>query len=210
MELNATGFSALVRRTFRGSQAPEDFSPRRVFGDLPPDFLPKQPWKPASVLLPLVLHSDLPTVLFTQRTQGLQDHPGQVSFPGGSREQRDKDPVETALRETEEEIGLGRNHVEVAGYLSGYLTITGYSVTPVVGLVQPGFSLVTDPLEVAEVFEVPVAFLAEPGNRRVEHRELAGRQVGYYVFIYGQHRIWGATAAMLMNFLDKLATGTHT
>lgn len=172
--------------------------------------LPKPPWRPASVLLPLVMHPDGPTVLFTQRTEGLQDHAGQVSFPGGSREVRDKDPIETALRETEEEIGLDRSHVEIAGYLSGYLTVTGYTVTPVVGLVQPGFALSTDPLEVAEVFEVPLAFLADPANRRVEHRELAGHQVRYYVFTYGQHRIWGATAAMLVNFLDKLATGAYT
>jgi 8-oxo-dGTP pyrophosphatase MutT (NUDIX family) len=210
MDLSSENLSRLVRRTFDGSRAPDDFSPRPVVGDLPPGFLPKPPWRPASVLLPLVMRPDAPTVLFTQRTEGLQDHAGQVSFPGGSREARDKDPVETALRETEEEIGLDRSHVDVVGYLSGYLTVTGYTVTPVVGLVQPGFTLRTDPLEVAEVFEVPLAFLADPANRRVEQRELAGRQVGYYVFTYGQHRIWGATAAMLVNFLDKLATGAHT
>ena len=210
MYLSAENLSRLVRRTFEGSRAPEDFSPRPVVGDLPPGFLPKPPWRPASVLLPLVMHPEAPTVLFTQRTEALQDHAGQVSFPGGSREERDKDPVETALRETEEEIGLGRGHVEVAGYLSGYLTVTGYTVTPVVGLVRPGFTLTTDPLEVAEVFEVPLAFLMDPANRRVEQRELAGRSFGYYVFTYGQHRIWGATAAMLVNFLDKLATGADT
>jgi 8-oxo-dGTP pyrophosphatase MutT (NUDIX family) len=210
MDLSSENLSRLVRRTFDGSRAPDDFSPRPVVGDLPPGFLPKPPWRPASVLLPLVMRPDAPTELFTQRTEGLQDHAGQVSFPGGSREARDKDPVETALRETEEEIGLDRSHVDVVGYLSGYLTVTGYTVTPVVGLVQPGFTLRTDPLEVAEVFEVPLAFLADPANRRVEQRELAGRQVGYYVFTYGQHRIWGATAAMLVNFLATLATGAHT
>ncbi len=210
MDLSAENLSRLVRQTFEGSRAPNDFSPRPVVGDLPPGFLPKPPWRPASVLLPLVMHPDGPTVLFTQRTEGLQDHAGQVSFPGGSREVRDKDPIETALRETEEEIGLDRSHVEIAGYLSGYLTVTGYTVTPVVGLVQPGFTLRTDPLEVAEVFEVPLAFLADPANRRVEQRELAGRTFGYYVFTYGQQRIWGATAAMLVNFLDKLATGAYT
>ena len=210
MDLSAKNFPRLVRRTFEGSRAPEDFSPRRVLGDLPPDFLPKAPWRPAAVLLPLVTHADMPTVLLTRRTERLQDHAGQVSFPGGSREERDQDPVATALRETEEEIGLGRSHVEVAGFLDGYLTVTGYTVTPVVGLVRPGFALAIDPLEVAEVFEVPLSFLADPLNRRVERRELAGRDVGYYVFTYGQHRIWGATAAMLVNFLDKLATGAHT
>lgn len=207
MDVNGIDFPEFVRRTFEGSRAPSDFSPRRVLGDLPPDFLPKQPWKPAAVLLPLVVHPEMPTVLLTQRTERLQDHAGQVSFPGGSREDRDRDPVETALRETEEEIGLSRSHVEVAGYLSGYLTVTGFSVSPVVGLVRPGFTLAVDPLEVAEVFEVPLSFLADPLNRRVEERVFAGRNVGYYVFNYEQHRIWGATAAMLVNFLDTLATG---
>ena len=207
MNFNSNDFPDLVRRAFGGNRAPEDFSPRRAVGDLPPDFLPKQPWKPASVLVPLVTHPDMPTVLLTQRTQGLQEHAGQVSFPGGSREQRDRDPVETALRETEEEIGLDRSYVEIAGYLSGYLTITGYAVSPVVGLVHPGFTLKLDPLEVAEVFEVPLAFLADPLNRQVEERQWAGPKVSYYVFNYGQHRIWGATASMLVNFLDSLTKG---
>ncbi len=207
MNFNSNDFPDLVRRAFGGNRAPEDFSPRRAVWDLPPDFLPKQPWKPASVLVPLVTHPDMPTVLLTQRTQGLQEHAGQVSFPGGSREQRDRDPVETALRETEEEIGLDRSYVEIAGYLSGYLTITGYAVSPVVGLVHPGFTLKLDPLEVAEVFEVPLAFLADPLNRQVEERQWAGPKVSYYVFNYGQHRIWGATASMLVNFLDSLTKG---
>ena len=206
MELKGGNFPEFIRRRFAGTRAPEDFSPRRVLGDLPPDFLPKQPWKPASVLLPLVTRPE-PTVLFTQRTERLQDHAGQVSFPGGGREPMDADPVETALRETEEEIGLTRRHVEVAGYLRGYLTISGYTVTPVVGLVQPGFTLKTDPLEVAEVFEVPLEFLADLTNRKVESRTLAGKDVGFYVFQYQAHRIWGATAAMLVNFLDALLAG---
>ena len=207
MELKGGNFSELIRRRFAGTQAPADFSPRRVLGDLPSGFLPRQPWKPASVLLPLVAHPDAPTVLLTRRTEQLQDHAGQVSFPGGGREARDMDPVETALRETEEEIGLPRRHVEVVGYLRGYLTITGYAVTPVVGLVQPGFSVKIDPLEVAEVFEVPLNFLANPRNREVQTRELGGRDVGFYVFRYAGHSIWGATAAMLVNFLDALLAG---
>lgn len=207
MELNYENFSQHVRHTFKSSRAPEDFSPRRAVGQLPPDALPQQPWRPAAVLLPLVIHPDMPTVLLTQRTEGLHEHAGQISFPGGGREARDLDPVETALRETQEEIGLKRSQVEVAGFLDGYLTITGYTVTPVVGLVQPGFILALDPLEVAEVFEVPLSFLMDPLNRKVEQREWAGRSVSYYVFTYGQHRIWGATAAMLVDFLDKLAAG---
>lgn len=205
MELNGANFPELIHRVFGDSRAPEDFSPRRAMSDLPPEFRPAPPWKPAAVLVPLVLHPDMPTVLLTQRTEGLHDHAGQVSFPGGSREDRDPDPVATALRETEEEIGLDRRYVEVAGYLEGYLTITGFAVTPVIGLVQPGFSLALDPLEVAEAFEVPLSFLMDPANRRMEGRELGGRKVGYYVFDYGPHRIWGATAAMLVGFMDTLA-----
>jgi 8-oxo-dGTP pyrophosphatase MutT (NUDIX family) len=207
MELKGIYFPELIRRLFGESPLPKDFSARDAVGDLPPELRPAQPWKPAAVLLPLVMHPHTPTILFTRRTEGLQDHAGQVSFPGGSREASDSDSVATALRETEEEIGLDRSYVEVAGYLQGYLTITGFAVTPVVGLVQPGFSLALDPLEVAEIFEVPLSFLLDPVNRRVEGRELGGRRVGYYVFEYGQHRIWGATAAMLVGFLDKLRAG---
>src|SRR6185437_5116479 len=167
MELKGGNFPDLIRQRFGGTQAPADFSPRRVVGDLPPGFLPKQPWRPASVLLLLIIRSE-PTVLLTKRTEQLHDHAGQVSFPGGGREPQDLDPVATALRETHEEIGLDPGQVEVAGFLRGYLTITGYAVTPVVGLVKPGFDLTVDPLEVAEVFEVPVAFLADPSNREIQ------------------------------------------
>ena len=203
MDLNGGTFSDLIRQRFRSTQAPEDFSPRRVVGDLPPGFLPKQPWRSASVLLPLITHAE-PTVLLTKRTEQLHDHAGQVSFPGGGREAQDRDPIATALRETREEIGLDPGQVEVAGFLRGYLTITGYAVTPVVGLVRPGFDLTIDPLEVAEVFEVPLAFLADPRNREVQTRELGGEQVGFYLFRYQGQTIWGATAAMLVNFLDAL------
>jgi 8-oxo-dGTP pyrophosphatase MutT (NUDIX family) len=203
MDLNGGKFSDFIRHRFGGSKAPDDFSPRRVVGDLPPGFLPKQPWRQASVLLPLITHLE-PTVLFTKRTEQLHDHAGQVSFPGGGREPQDADPVATALRETREEIGLSPQQVEVVGYLRGYLTISGYAVTPVVGLVQPGFGLNVDPLEVAEVFEVPVAFLADPRNREVQTRELGGEQVGFYLYRYQGQTIWGATAAMLVNFLDAL------
>jgi len=203
MDLKGGNFPDLIRLRFGGTEAPKDFSPRRIVGDLPPGFLPKQPWRPASVLLPLVTHPD-PTLLLTKRTEQLHDHAGQVSFPGGGRESKDTDPTATALRETWEEIGLGPEQVEVAGFLRGYLTITGYAVTPVVGLVKPGFELRVDPLEVAEVFEVPLSFLADPRNRQVQTRELGGEQVGFYLYHYQGQTIWGATAAMLVNFLETL------
>ncbi|HVC37874.1 MAG TPA: CoA pyrophosphatase [Gammaproteobacteria bacterium] len=165
---------------------------------------PKGPWKPAAVLVPVVMRPRELTLLLTQRTEQLLDHAGQVSFPGGSREMKDSDPVQTALRETQEETGLERRFVETVGFLDGYLTITGYAVTPVVGLVKPEFHLQPDPLEVAEVFEVPLAFLRDPANRQIRTRHVGGRDVDYYLFEYNQYAIWGATAAILVNFLHKL------
>lgn len=194
----------LIRCSLRNSRPPRDFSPRRVLGDLPPDMLPRKPWKQAAVLVPLIMRRPDPTILLTERTQGLLDHAGQVSFPGGSREDQDADAVQTALRETEEETGLNRRLVEPVGFLDGYLTITGYAVTPVVGLISGGFELKPDPLEVAEVFEVPLTFLRDPANRQVRQRRLGKRELGYYLFKYHDHCIWGATAAMLVNFLQKL------
>ena len=165
---------------------------------------PHKPWKPAAVLVPLLTCRSDPTILLTERTQGLLDHAGQVSFPGGSREDRDADAVQTALREAEEETGLDHRLVEPVGYLDGYLTITGYAVTPVVGLVSAGFEPRPDPVEVAEVFEVPLAFLRDPTNRQVRQRRVGERELGYYLFEYHNHSIWGATAAMLVNLLQKL------
>lgn len=165
---------------------------------------PARPWKPAAVLVPVILHQAEPTILLTERTRGLLDHAGQVSFPGGSRERGDSSAVATALREAQEETGLEHRLVEPVGFLDGYLTITGYAVTPVVGLIRPGFALHPDPVEVAEVFEVPLAFLRNPANRQLRQRRLGERELGYYLFEYQQHSIWGATAAMLVNFLQKL------
>lgn len=195
--------SVLIRNGLKNSIPPDDFSPQRALGDLPADMRPPKPWKSAAVLVPVVLHAQ-PTILLTERTQNLLDHAGQVSFPGGRRETVDSNAVQTALRETFEETGLDRSWVEPAGFLDGYLTITGYAVTPVVGLVRPGFNLKPDPVEVAEIFEVPLAFLRDPSNRQTHKRRLEGRELGYYVFEYGRHHIWGATAAMLVNFLQKL------
>ena len=205
MDLKGGNLTELIRRRYSGTQAPQDFSPRQARGDLPRGLMPKQPWKPASVLVPVVERADGHTVLLTRRTDRLQDHAGQVSFPGGGREARDADPVETALRETEEEVGLARRYVDVIGFLPGYLTVSSYAVTPVVGIVAPGFRLSPDPIEVADIFEVPLEFLADPLNRQVKNREFAGHKVGYYQFDYQGHVIWGATAAMLAGFLDDLA-----
>ena len=158
---------------------------------------------PASVLVPIVTHAEL-TVLFTQRTAHLRRHSGQVSFPGGRTEPSDATPEFTALRETHEEIGLPPQRVEVLARMPEYLTRTGYRVTPVIGLVAPPLVLTPDRSEVDDVFEVPLAFLLDPRNHRRETRELAGRTVAYWVMQYGERRIWGATAGMLVNLYRML------
>jgi 8-oxo-dGTP pyrophosphatase MutT (NUDIX family) len=159
---------------------------------------------PAAVLVPVVLHAEL-TVLFTQRTAHLKSHAGQVSFPGGRAEPGDASAEFTALRETEEEIGLPARSVEVLARLPDYRTRTGFCVTPVVGLVRPPLALAPDPREVDEVFEVPLAFLLDPANQQRRTRELQGTSVGYYVFEYQRRVIWGATAGMLVNLNKMLA-----
>ena len=152
----------------------------------------------AAVLLPIVARAQ-PTLLFTRRTESLARHSGQISFPGGRSEEKDLTPAETALRETREETGIGPGHITVAGYLHRYLTGTGFDIQPVVGLVAEGFQLSPDPGEVASVFEVPLAFLLDPANRRRETRHIGGRDRRFYAITYRQHEIWGATAAIIVD-----------
>jgi len=159
----------------------------------------------AAVLIPVIAHPQALTVLFTQRTPHLRSHSGQVSFPGGRAEPGDASAEFTALRETEEEIGLRRSAVEVLARLPDYRTRTGYRVTPVVGLLTPPVAFAPDPNEVAEIFEVPLEFLLDERNRQRRTREFQGQQVGYYVFEYGEKVIWGATAGMLVNLHKMLA-----
>ncbi|MBO9538253.1 CoA pyrophosphatase [Herbaspirillum sp.] len=163
-------------------------------------------FRQAAVLMPIVLRPEGLTVLFTQRTDDLKDHAGQISFPGGRREDFDSSAIDTALRETEEEIGLARRHVEVIGSLPDYLTGTGYRVTPVAGLIEPPFDTVADPREVAEIFEVPLAFLMDGANherRSVDLPPPVGRR-SFYTMPYRHYFIWGATAGMLRNLFHFL------
>lgn len=153
----------------------------------------------AAVLVPIVPRDTGLSVIFTQRTTHLKAHSGQVSFPGGRAEAHDPTPEFTALRETQEEIGLPMERVEVVARLPDYLTRTGFRVTPVVGLVELPFVLTPDPREVADVFEVPLAFLLDPRNHQRRTRELQGQTVGYYVMEFGGRTIWGATAGMVVN-----------
>ncbi|MBY0242090.1 MAG: CoA pyrophosphatase [Burkholderiaceae bacterium] len=162
---------------------------------------------PAAVLVPLVVRGDGLTVLLTQRTAHLTDHAGQISFPGGRAEAVDDGPVATALRETEEEIGLARVHVDVLGALPVYYTGTGYAVTPVVALVHPPFELTADPHEVAEIFEVPLPFLMDGLNHQRILAELADIRRRFYAMPYQDYYIWGATAGMLRNLFHFLRAG---
>ena len=160
--------------------------------------------RPAAVLVPVVRHENGLTVLFTRRTAHLNDHAGQISFPGGRAEPGDADAEQTALRETTEEIGLEAARVEVLGELHPYVTVTGYRVTPVVGLVTPPLELRPDDFEVAEVFEVPLQFLLDPANHQRNRVLAEGRERHYYAMPYRHYYIWGATAGMLMNFYSFL------
>ena len=161
--------------------------------------------KPAAVLVPLVVRDEGLMVLLTRRTDHLHHHPGQISFPGGRMEPDDGSPEITALRETEEEIGLARRHVELIGRLPQYHTITGFAVTPVLAAVWPPFELTLDSFEVAEAFEVPLAFLLDSRNHRRDSLVHENRVRQYHAMQYGQHYIWGATAGMLIGLYRLLA-----
>lgn len=160
---------------------------------------------PAAVLVPLVERDDGWTVLLTQRTAHLAHHPGQISFPGGRQEEADTDPTAAALRETEEEIGLGADAIHIVGTLDDYVTITGFQIVPVVGLVTPPFTLSPDSFEVKEVFEVPLAFFLDPSNHQRHSRTMPNGDTRYfYAMPYRDYYIWGATAAILVNLYEAL------
>ena len=162
------------------------------------------PVTPAAVLVPIVERPE-PTVILTERPKTMRKHPGQISFPGGRIDPGDEDAVAAALREAEEEIELPRSAVELVGTADRYRTITGYEVTPVVGVVPPGLSLRPHPGEVAAIFEAPLAYLLEPRHQLVRTVRWQGRERCYYEIEWEGRRIWGATAAMIVNLGRRLA-----
>jgi 8-oxo-dGTP pyrophosphatase MutT (NUDIX family) len=195
-----TGSEAWLRGCFSRTQRPAPIASGdghlwRDAGDI----------RPAAVLVPVVRQEDGLTVLFTRRTPHLQDHAGQISFPGGRAEPGDVSLEATALREAQEETGLPAERVELLGRLPEYVTVTGYRVTPVVGLITPPLELRSDPFEVAEIFEVPLAFFLDPENHLRNSMIQEGKHRRYYAMPYRHYYIWGATAGMLMNLYGVLS-----
>jgi 8-oxo-dGTP pyrophosphatase MutT (NUDIX family) len=162
-----------------------------------------RPIRPAAVLVPIVDHPE-PTVLLTQRTKDLPNHPGQISFPGGKIDKSDADPLAAALRETDEEIGLDRGHIEPLGFLDVYMTTLGFRIVPVIARIKPGFDLKLSTGEVDNTFEVPLAFLMDQANVQRHARDWDGLTRHYYAITFGERYIWGVTAGILRNLYDRI------
>lgn len=208
-----TAFPPFARTRLLTQPADTLFDPRsgRALGrsdwDLDPqlaaDLAVMEAPTPAAVLVPIVMR-DQPTVLLTKRTATLARHAGQIAFPGGRRDPGDADAVATALREAHEEVGLPVSLASPLGFLDGYRTGTGFHITPVVATVRPDFELRLEASEVAEAFEVPLAFLMDPLHHQKHTREWRGRSRQFWAIPYGERYIWGATAGMLRNLFDRL------
>lgn len=188
----------------RNSRSDDDLNP-----DMPFPLLEKE-LKPAAVLVPIIDRETGPTVLLTQRVETLRAHAGQIAFPGGRLDAPDEPPLQAALRETQEEVGLEPERIEVIATLDCYRTCTGYNITPVVGIVQPDFSLKLQETEVADAFEVPLSHLIDPARRRRDSRVFLGAPRFFYAIPYGQRYIWGATAGIIVNLADVLLTHGST
>jgi len=170
------------------------------------DLGPNETFVPAAVLVAVIDRPE-PGVLLTLRPETMRRHPGQIAFPGGRVDPGDSGMIETALREAEEEIGLPREAVDIVGIADRYRTITGYEVTPVIGVIPPGLAFAPHLAEVAELFEVPLAFLLEPANHIEQSVEWQGRDRHFYELVWDGRRIWGATAAMIVNLARRLSYG---
>ena len=207
------GFRAVARRGLLLRPSEAIFDPRsgQALGpsdwDLNPEFKDDLavmlPPRAAAVLVPIVLGREL-TVMLTQRSNDMPSHAGQISFPGGKLEEADAGPIACALREAREEIGLAAEFIEPLGFLDSYRTGTGFQISPVVGLVRPGFALTLDRREVLEVFEVPLRYLMNVENHEKHTRAWRGRRRTYYAIPYEGRYIWGATAGMLKNMHTRL------
>jgi 8-oxo-dGTP pyrophosphatase MutT (NUDIX family) len=165
----------------------------------------EQPIRPAAVLIP-VIDRPQPTVLLTQRAAHLNDHAGQISFPGGKIDTTDASPLDTALREADEEVGLAREFIDPIGYLDLYGTSFGFRILPTVARVRPGFTLRVNASEVDDAFEVPLGFLMNPANHQLHSKEFRGMERTFYAMPYGERYIWGATAGILRVLYERIFT----
>jgi 8-oxo-dGTP pyrophosphatase MutT (NUDIX family) len=163
----------------------------------------EQPIRPAAVLIPVVEHAQ-PTVLLTQRSAHLADHAGQIAFPGGKIDATDASPLDTALREAWEEVGLDRSFVDPIGYLGLYGTSFGFRILPTLARVKPGFTLKLNQSEVADAFEVPLSFLMDPANHQLHSKEFRGMERSFYAMPYAERYIWGATAGILRMLYERI------
>lgn len=212
-QLTATTLRARAGERLLQQPSEAIFDPRtgRAWGasdfDLNPELIADlavmDPPRQAAVLVGIVLH-DQPTVLLTQRTEKLAKHAGQIAFPGGKIDDTDASPVAAALREAVEEIGLAAAFVEPLGFLDGYRTGTGFHIHPVVAFIRPGFTLDLNADEVADAFEVPLAFVMDAANHHRHTRPWRGRERSYYAIPYGERYIWGVTAGILKNMHERL------
>lgn len=194
---------ASLRRAVRGLDDPPS-APGWNAGELADVFDADSSRRPAAVLVPFVRRADRLSVLFTRRSERLRHHAGQISFPGGGIDAGDEDAIAAALRETHEETGILRSQIEPFGYLDRFDTVSGYSVTPVAGFVRDDYAIRLQEEEVDEVFEVPLAFILDPASLKREHLLWRGRERDIFAFEWEGRRIWGATAAILKNLLDRL------
>ncbi|MEA2940280.1 MAG: hypothetical protein QOD09_809 [Bradyrhizobium sp.] len=163
----------------------------------------ERPIRPAAVLIPVVDHPQ-PTVLLTQRAAHLNDHAGQISFPGGKIDATDASPLDAALREAEEEIGLNREFIDPIGYLDLYATGFGFRILPALARIKPGFKLRINETEVDDAFEVPLAFLMDPANHQLHSKEFRGMERSYYAMPFAERYIWGATAGILRVLYERI------
>lgn len=176
-----------------------DFQLNPAFSELGDD-----DYRDAAVLMPVVAHAAGPTMLLTTRTPNLSAHAGQIAFPGGKIDPDDAGAAEAAVREANEEIGLTGDRIEVVGYLDTYLTRTGFRIVPVLARVAPGFALRINPDEVADAFEVPLAFLLDPANHRTGERTVSVGRATFHEIPYGDRYIWGVTAGIIRSLYKRM------